>query len=973
MLMRTYLALLITAWMLKGSSLPASIHAAEPPAPAEARQAAEFFETHVRPVLAENCFRCHGAKKQKSGLRLDSLAAMRKGGENGPVLVAGKPDESKLIQAICYDGPLQMPPKGKLPSKAIEALTTWVRMGAPWPGGSVATKSKPARWSPGDVHQGLWTSQEIETIRRTHWAYQTVKPPSLPAIKDRSWPLTPLDVFILAKLESTGLTPSPAADRRTLLRRATFDLIGLPPTAEEIASFERDPSPDAYAKAVDRLLASAHFGERWGRHWLDVARYADSKGYVYYGERRFPFSYTYRDWVIRALNEDLPYDQFILQQLAAEQLPHGDDPTSLAALGFLTVGRRFAGIVHDILDDRIDVVMRGLQGVTTSCARCHDHKFDPIPTGDYYSLYGVFAGSLVEKQVPLTQPEPTPEYLAYKTEIEKREQAVAEYRVRKHAELLQQLRSQTVEYLTTVLEVDKLPGGEVYVTMGPGEINPAIVRRWDRLLAESSKAHHLILAPWHAFAALSPKEFATKGPALADMFATNADPRNAINPLVARLFQGEAPTSMREVARRYGQLLLDIDRQWCALVKDKDKGKTPTALPDADAEALRQILYAPGAPPNLPFLAGRLGEIEWFFDEPTRIELYKLQEKVDTFNVTSPAVTPHALIVEDAAEQKNPHVFLRGNPDKLGPEVPRQFLEVLAARGRQPFRHGSGRLELARAIANKDNPLTARVMVNRIWQHHFGAGLVRTPSDFGLRSDPPTHPQLLDYMAWRFMEDGWSIKKLHRLIMLSRVYQQSSIEEPRHRQRYRELDADNRLLWKFNRQRLEWEALRDTLLAVSGRLEATMGGRPVDVIGKPSCPRRTVYGFIDRMNLPGLMRTFDFPNPDLTSPRRFTTTVPQQALFLMNNPFLLEQCRRLARRTDGITQPAERIQQLYRLIFGRPATAEEQARGEEFLSDAQPAATTEGNESADSGKSVLTSWEQYIQVLLLSNEFVFMD
>jgi mono/diheme cytochrome c family protein len=968
--MRTFLALLSTAWMMGGWLSPARVWAAEP---LPAAEAAEFFETQVRPVLAENCFRCHGANKQKSGLRLDSLAAMTKGGENGPAVVPGRPDKSKLIQAIRYDGPVQMPPKGKLSPKAIDALTTWVRMGAPWPAGSASAAAKSARWAPGDVHPGAWTSQEVEAIRRSHWAYQPVNKPALPAVKDRSWSLTPLDTFILTRLEEKGLTPAPPADRRTLLRRATFDLIGLPPTAEEIAAFESDPSPDAFAKVVDRLVASPRYGERWGRHWLDVARYADSKGYVYYGERRYPFSYTYRDWVIRAFDEDLPYDQFILQQLAADQLPRGDDPSSLAALGFLTVGRRFAGIVYDILDDRIDVVMRGLQGVTTSCARCHDHKFDPIPTRDYYSLYGVFAGSLVEKQVPLTRPAPTPEYRAYKKEIDRREQEVARFRETKHAELLQRLRGQTVEYLTAVLEVDKLPGGEVYVTMGPGEINPAVVRRWDRFLTETGKGHHPIFAPWHAFAALPPDEFSSRAPAVAEKFAANADPRYPINPLVARCFQGEAPTSMREVARRYGRLLLDIDQQWCAFIKDKPRGEMPAALPDPDREALRQVLYAPGAPPNLPFMAGRLGEIEWFFDEPTRIVLYKLQEKVDTFNVESPAAPPHALIVEDAAEQTNPRVFLRGNPDKPGPEVPRQFLEVLAGRGRQPFRHGSGRLELAQAIASKDNPLTARVMVNRIWQHHFGAALVHTPSDFGLRGEPPTHPQLLDYLAWRFMEDGWSVKRLHRLIMLSRVYQQSSIEDPRYRQKNREADADNRLLWKFNRQRLDWEALRDALLAVSGKLDSTMGGRPVNVVGKPYSPRRTVYAFIDRMNLPGLMRTFDFPNPDLTSPRRFTTTVPQQALFLMNNPFLLEQCRRLAQRTSGTRKPAERIQQLYRLIYGRAPTTGERVSAEEFLSEVRPTDTTGGKPSAGSREPALTPWEQYIQVLLLANEFVFID
>ena len=377
-------------------------------------QDAEFFEKHVRPVLVSKCQSCHGPKRQQGGLRLDSRAALLNGSDNGAVVVPGEPEKSLLIKAIRHDGDVRMPPKSKLPDEAIAHLTAWVKMGAPWPQESVQA----------DRQLG-----SVAEVRRTHWAFQAVKKPALPAVKKPGWVKTPIDAFVLAGLEAKGLTPSPAADRRTLIRRLTIDLHGLPPTPEEVADFEADRTPDAYARLVDRLLASPRYGERWGRHWLDVARYADTKGYVFTEERRYPFAYTYRDYVIRAFNEDLPYDQFVLQQLAADQLPLGDDKRPLAALGFLTLGRRFLNNVHDIIDDRIDVTMRGLQGLTVACARCHDHKFDPIPQKDYYSLYGVFASSVEPKDLPLIgHPEQTAALAAFEKELVKRKAAVEKYR-----------------------------------------------------------------------------------------------------------------------------------------------------------------------------------------------------------------------------------------------------------------------------------------------------------------------------------------------------------------------------------------------------------------------------------------------------------------------------------------------------------------------------------------------------------------
>jgi hypothetical protein len=771
------------------------VHAAEPPAVSRSAppdpQALEFFEKKVRPLLTENCVSCHGPKKQRAGLRLDSRSGLLTGSDDGPVVVAGDPDKSPLIRAVRYEGERKMPPKEKLPAEAVEVLTAWVKMGAPWPEDASAV--------PIDTHQA------IAEMRQKHWSFRPVTSPPPPKVKDGKCVRSPVDAFVLARLEDKGLSPSGQAHRRTLIRRATFDLLGLPPTPEEVAAFEADTSPDAYEKLIDRLLASPHYGERWGRHWLDLARYADTKGYVFTDERRFPYSYTYRDYVIRAFNDDLPYDQFILQQLAADQLVAAatfvgppaegasDAPTSiaddrrvLAAMGFLTLGRRFLNNVHDIIDDRIDVTMRGLQGLTVACARCHDHKFDPIPQNDYYSLYGVFASSIEPKELPLIgEVEETPEGIAFEKGLAKRTEAVDQYR------------------------------------------------------------------------------------------ETNKD--------------------------------------------ELSKG-------------------------NRKF----------------RDELRKLQSEVDKWRATAPGSPPRAMVLEDLPAPKPPHVLLRGNPNNPGPEVPRQFLEVLAGEKRQPFSKGSGRLELARAIASKDNPLTARVMVNFVWTHHFGAGLVRTPGDFGTRGEPPTHPELLDWLARSFMDNGWSVKKLQRVILLSNTYRQASEDNAK----AAALDPENRLLWRMNRRRLEFEPLRDALLAVAGRLDPKAGGRAVDLTTTPFNTRRSVYGFIDRQNLPGLFRTFDFASPDATTPQRFTTTVPQQALFLMNSPFVIEQAKHFAARADmdGLKTDAERIDRMHRLAFGRPAEPDEVALGLKFLAAVKD----------DPGKK-LSAWEQYAQVLLLSNEFAFVD
>ncbi len=899
------------------------LQAAAPPAPDAA--GLDFFERKIRPVLVENCYKCHSAEaeKIKGGLLLDTREGLLRGGDTGPAIVAGDVEKSLLIKAVRYtDENLQMPPKNKkLSLDHIADLEAWVKMGAP------------------DPRTAAPSSARKTQLIAKHWAFQPVRQPAVPRTKNQRWAKTPVDAFILARLEEKKLSPSSVADKRTLIRRATFDLLGLPPTPQEVRDFIADSSLDAFARVVDRLLASPHYGERWGRYWLDVARYADTKGYVFDEERRYPYAYTYRDYVIRALNEDLPYDQFIIQQIAADLLPLGEDKRSLAALGFLTLGRRFLNSQPDIIDDRIDVVARGTMGLTVACARCHDHKFDPIPTKDYYSLYGVFASCNEPANKPLlgkaALPKEYPEYLA---ERANRENELKKFRQEKESEVRAKLHSQVGDYLLLAHEAGKLADKSKQEALArERKLDPGVAQRWMNSLEAWGKDHHSIFAPWFAFSQLPEKEFEFKAKELCAQFSGMNIGTNELNPEVVTAF-AKPPVSLKQAAERYGRLFSDVDKQWRELLAANSKtndaaaapsASWPTALPAASREGLRQILYGDNAPPRID-----AGALRHLFDTPAQQKVRALQRKVDELDATHPGAPPRAMALEDNPAPEKPHVFVRGNAGNPGEEVPRQFLQVLAGAKRQPFQHGSGRLELAQAIASTNNPLTARVLVNRVWLHHFGSALVHTPSDFGVRSDPPTHPELLDYLASRFMSEGWSLKKLHRLIMLSSVYEQASDNDVQSAR----IDPGNQLLWRMNRGRLDFEALRDTLLMVSGQIDLSLGGRPVEVTTEPFSPRRTVYGFVERQNLPGLFRTFDFASPDTTSPQRFSTTVPQQALFLMNSPFVIEQATNLLNRADlkSLASDEQRLQQLYQIAFQRSAEADELKLAKKFFENKAP-------------------------------------
>jgi hypothetical protein len=903
----------------------------------------DFFERRVRPILVDRCVKCHGAKKQESGLRLDSRVAILKGGDSGPAARAKSPDMSLLIEAVRGSDDLKMPPDGRLKPAEVDALVRWVQLGIPWP-------------------SEISKSNNVASDADSHWAFQRVNRPLVPKVKASTWPKSDIDRFILSKLEKVELAPATEASPRSLIRRATFNLTGLPPTVDETARFEAAYSVDpneASQKLIDRLLDSPHYGERQGRHWLDVARYADNKGYVFFEEKNFPWAWTYRDWVIRSFNEDLPYDQFVTQQLAADLMNTGNDKRSLAAMGFLTLGARFMNNTHDIIDDRIDVVTRGLMGLTVTCARCHDHKFDPIPQADYYSMYGIFRSSHEPTLRPLFQATPdTDEYRAFEKGMVERVAALRTFEDGQRALIMKGARERAGDYLLAVHRKRNQPSTENFMLLADkGGLIPAVIHRWEGYLKLARRKNDPVWSLWHRLSELPEEGFEVAAVNLIRTMVPVGDVSNgasagasatvAVNRLVRAAFSEASPKSMEDVGQGYGALFKAVDQQWAEALKQAGSQQPPTALLDDAAESLRQVLYGIGSPPMIPRQLG-WGFLDLIPDRPTQGEFKKLIGEVEKWSRTGPGAPPRAMVLVDSEVPYQPVIFQRGNPNREGRAVPRRIPEILARSGRSEFNGGSGRLELAQAIVDPANPLTARVFVNRIWKQHFGTGIVDTPSDFGLRSSAPTHPELLDWLASKFVDGGWSVKNLHRLIMNSAVYRQSAQPTPDALSQAVTVDAANRLLWKFPRRRLDFEATRDSLLAVSGALDRKLGG-PASNVLNGFVPRRTVYGFVNRMDLPGLMRAFDFPEPAATSPGRETTTIAPQALYFLNNDFVTECARRLLTRqdVDSLSGPQlvpDRIHRIYRILFSRDATDDEIAVAMSFLerpqSDTSTASTT---------------------------------
>ena len=771
------------------------------------------FETDVRPVLIEHCQKCHGEAKQWAGLRLDSRDAILKGGDNGPALVPGKPDESLLIRAVRHvDENLKMPEDGQLSDPQIAALVKWVEQGAPYPEGAVASTRK---------------------RDPNHWSFQPLKPQSIPAVKNAVWPQSPVDHFILAQLEAAQLTPAEPADKRTLIRRVTYDLTGLPPTPQAVSDFVSDDSPDALAKLVDRLLESPAYGEHWGRHWLDVARYADSNGLdenIAHGN-----AWKYRDYVVASFNEDKPFSQFVTEQLAGDLLPFESETqrhAQLTATGFLSIGPKVLAETDqpkmrmDIIDEQIDAVGRVFLGLTLGCARCHDHKFDPVQTADYYGLAGVFKST------------------------------------------------KTMDTYTKVAKwhENTLPGTEA----------TAIQTAFDTELAAQ---------------------------------------KQAIAALVAA----------------------------------------------ADTTA-RAGLAEGATPPE---------KLETLYPEATTAELAKHRAALTAFETAGPDLPTTMGVTED--EVVDVAIHIRGDTQKLGDVVPRHTPPVILGAPAPEFSpQASGRLPLANWLVDPQHPLTARVFVNRVWRWRFGRGLVRTTDNFGLLGEVPSHPELLDWLAQRFIADGWSLKSLHRLMLNSSTYQQASVPHPATHAH----DFDNRLLGRFGLRRLAAEEVRDSLLAVSGQLDPTLGGPVLKVKNRGylfdhtsidltdyTSSRRSLYLPVIRNNVFDLFQLLDFPDPSVPTGDRAASTVAPQALLMMNSDFVMQSADKLADRLLAETgTDADRFASLFRLAYAREATVAEIESSGQLLFQMETALVSS---EPDSRVRTRQAWSALCHTILAANEFIY--
>ena len=773
----------------------------------------EFFERQVRPILANRCYPCHGpaAGQGQAGLRLDSLAGMLAGGRSGPVIVPGQPNRSLLVLAIKHDTFVQMPPKTKLPTREIQTLAGWVKMGAPWPSprGPVPSEKLLLQQTGGPAAQKVEFTNEQESF----WAFQQVVKGPIPKVRDRDWPQSPIDYFILAKLEARGLRPARQTDKRTLISRATIDLHGLLPTPEEVVAFLADDSPKAFARAIDRLLASPRYGERWARHWLDVARYADSNGMD--DNLAYADAWRYRDYVITAFNKDKPYDQFVREQLAGDLLTAWGDENrdeSLIATGFLVIGPKMLAEDDpvkqqlDIADEQLDTASRAFMGLTMGCARCHDHKFDPLPTADYYSLAAIFKS--------------TKSMISFRVDSKWNATALGSLQ-----------KNQRLSALEKTIDLH------------------------DNILVNSNTEE------------------------------MSADER-----------------------KQHEQLLEKAKEEYAAI--------------------------------------------------------------------------PKAMAVTEGEVQDMP-LLLRGNHLTPGHMVPRRFPRILVGEKQTPIdKQESGRRELAAWLASSDHPLTARVMVNRIWKWHLGHGIVRSPDNFGRLGEPPDNQPLLDWLALQFVERGWSMKAMHRLIMLSSSYRMSTALDPH----AAEIDPENRLLWRMNRVRMDAEVIRDSLLATSGQLDPTMGGSLlpyqsfVNLSDKGNArnpalydsKRRSVYLPVLRSALFEVFQAFDFSDPAVINGRRSTTTVAPQALFMMNSQLIRESSNHLAEKllSSPDKSNVERIARAYELVLSRPPAEAETQEWLEFLTEY---AQAQSSQVAEPEVRRLRAWQGLGRVLLSSNEFVYVE
>ncbi|WP_246114459.1 PSD1 and planctomycete cytochrome C domain-containing protein [Rubripirellula tenax] len=885
----------------------------------------EFFENQVRPLLIAKCQECHSASLQESDLRLDGQAFVLQGGISGPAAVARNIDDSLIIQAVTGQKGLdRMPPDEPLEPEEILILKKWVRIGLPWTAEDVPPASEAGHPIP------LGDQVAIGKAAQSHWAFQPVAktPPPTVAADMAEWVNNPIDAFIASRLSDNRLSPNPVAERRVLIRRMYFDLIGLPPTATQIDALEHDPRPDHVVldELATTLLASDHHGERWARYWLDLARYADTRDWQAQAELRYPYAYTYRDYVIESLNADKPYDVFVRQQIAADSYTDDAASPDLAALGLLTVGPMFRNNQLEQVADKIDVVCRGLMGITVSCARCHDHKYDPIPIEDFYSLYGVFASTRMPDELPVIPgSKASPELLAdFQAKLDARRRALDSYKQELKQEAEAALRQSLPKYLDGFVLMTVSGKSDIRGTISKLKVKDIAMTPLDNVLAKSLKdaslADHPVLGPWQQGLSLSDKEFVGKRETLISAWSSD----KKLNPRIAAELTSNPPKSRVELVKTYAVVFDRVIQKWTRQAK---ANANAASLPDPADEAVRDVLLSRDGWLDLDvdavLAASRL-------TGKGRKSLGDLEKAITEVEVTHPGAPPKAMTLVDLEKPITPYVMLRGEPNRRGDRVPRQFLRMIAGDQRKPFGDGSGRRELAEAIVDAGNPLTSRVAVNRIWSRYFGMGLAESLDDFGLRSEPPNHPELLDWLATEFVRNGWSMKWLHHTIVSSNTYRQGSAA----RDDGLLADPENRLLWRQNRRRLDFEAMRDSMLSVAGSLDPSIGGRSVKLSDVPFSNRRSVYAYVDRIELDPMLSTFDFASPTASAASRPETTIPQQALFAMNHPFVAQLCRHIAtdvKASDFSADESALVESIYRRVFGRSPSPEEASTSVDFV------------------------------------------
>ncbi len=901
----------------------------------------EFFEKNVRPVFAASCHSCHNAKVKSAGLDLTSAEGFLQGGQSGPLVDKAKPGDSRLLKVVGYDDKLKMPPVGKLPAPQLAALRAWADMGAPWPGAPQAGVARPKA-----------SGRTLTEADRNFWAFRPVVKPAEPAVKSESLVRTPVDRFILSKVEEKEVEAAPPAEKLALLRRATYDLTGLPPTEAEIAAFLADDSPKAFEKVVDRLLGSPRYGERWGRHWLDVARYADSTGND--EDHRYPYAWRYRDYVIASFNEDKPYDQFVREQIAGDLLPASDhgalNRNGIVATGFLALGAKALAqqdkkkMLYDIYDEQVDVVSKSFLALSLACARCHDHKFDPLLTRDYYSLVSIFANTRNFKDseahvskllyTPLVSKERFEAYQRHQDQLNSKKMEIEDIAEDEVSRYNRELTPRLADYMLAAAEV--LKGGTSQTT----GLKAELVEKWVSLL----KRQEYVPPHLEKWISAKPEQL----------------------PAIARDYQADYEKHLKEWTEKLAKWRENARR----MLKEMNMPPPPKPRFEPEHGPFFHAVYFGRGPFAVPEK-----ERDAVFSAEARQRIEAVNRQIEELKKRAPPEPDMACSVEEG-EPVEQRVFIRGDYSSLGEPAPKTFPQILSRPGDPKVTGGSGRLELARWLTRADHPLTARVMVNRIWHWHFGEGIVRTPDNFGKMGERPTHPELLDYLAARFVEGGWSIKNMHRLIMLSGAYRSSTAAS----EATLKADPENRLFSRYPRRRLSVEELRDGLLAIDGTLDLTMGGTLQKGFGTDSensndrlslnpekIQRRMVYLPLRRANLPSLLNLFDFGDATTTNGKRVVTNVAPQALFAMNSEFVAERSKRLASQllTGPQASDSARLERAYLRTVNRKPAAEEIDAGLSYISSFE---RRFGGESARA-----KAWSSFCRILLASNEFIYVD